>query len=90
MAGLKVDVETANWQVNQWLKEIANQRLHATTKAIPFVRLEEEKLCLQPLPFPYQGKIARVALEDESFLQGHHYKPLQHSLTVYQQILEAL
>ena len=35
MAGLRVDVETANWQVNKWLKEIANQRFHATTKAIP-------------------------------------------------------
>lgn len=90
MAGLRIDVDTANWQVGQWLREIANQRLHATTKVIPFVRLEEERSHLQPLPLPYQGRVARVSLAQEPLVQKHSFNPLQHSLEVYQQVLEAL
>lgn len=85
MAGLSLDVDTANWQVRVWLKDVANQRLHATTKEIPFVRLEEERLHLQPLP---QGTIVRRVPKLKTRMLDH--QPLQHSLDVYQQVLEAL
>jgi transposase len=57
-AGLVLDVATANAQVQIWLADIANQRLHGTTGAIPAQRLIEERSALQPLPPAWRGDIA--------------------------------
>jgi transposase len=50
--GLLIDVELANYEVKKWLRDIANQRIHATTGEVPMIRLDEEKQWLQPLPPP--------------------------------------
>jgi hypothetical protein len=44
--------------VQPWLTDIANQRLHGTTGAIPSQRLIEEQTTLQPLPPVWRGDIA--------------------------------
>lgn len=53
--GLLVDKELANYKVKCWLRDVANQRVHATTAQIPFLKLEEEKQHLQSLPATYTG-----------------------------------
>jgi transposase len=79
--GLKLDVATANRHVRRWLDDVANVRVHATTKAVPARRLAEERAVMLPAPAlkvpPRVGQ--RVALPTES---------LQHPLSVYDELLE--
>jgi transposase len=92
-AGLVLDSQTANIEVLKWLKETANRRVHGTTKEIPFERLAEEQSSLQCLPLPYRGdvKLARaVDVKEETMPSWCSQQPLQHPLSVYQQVLEAL
>jgi transposase len=44
------DLEDLNSQVEKWLEDTANARLHGTTGEIPFLRLQDEKGNLKPLP----------------------------------------
>ena len=81
-SGLKLDVAMANRQVRRWLDEVANARVHATTKAVPAVRLAEERVVMLPAPAlkaPLRI-VQRVALPTES---------LQHPLSIYDELLEA-
>jgi transposase len=92
-AGLILDAQTANIEVLKWLKDTANRRMHGTTKAVPFERLEQEQGFLQSLPLPYSGdiKLARGIKEKElTPPEWFCEQPLQHPLSVYQQVLEAL
>lgn len=92
-AGLVLDVQTANIEVLKWLKDTANRRVHGTTKEVPFERLAAEQACLQPLPLPYRGDVKRaraVDVPEVPLCQWFSQHPLQHPLSVYQQVLEAL
>ena len=65
------------------LDEVANVRVHATTKAVPAQRLIEEQAVMLPAP-PLSDEIrppTRVAIPVES---------LQHPLAVYDALLEVL
>ena len=98
-AGLTLDAVTANIEVQRWLREVANERVHGTTQVRPSQRLREE--CLLPLPSPWRGDIraARpqrgVAAEPlprpvvviERIAQA---LPPQHPLTVYEQLLDQI
>lgn len=44
------DLEDLNSQLEKWLEETANARLHGTTGEIPSQRLHDEKSHLKPLP----------------------------------------
>lgn len=83
-SGLKLDVEAANGHIGRWLAEVANVRVHATTKEKPSVRLPLEQAALLPLPVstsitaPVPTRLKRV-LPSES---------LQHPLSVYDALLE--
>jgi len=80
-SGLRLDAELANVHVRRWLDEVANARVHATTKAVPAVRLAEERavmLAAPALAAPAPIR-SRVALPIES---------LQHPLSVYDALLE--
>ncbi len=81
--GLKLDAEIANVHVRRWLDEVANARVHATTKAVPAVRLAEERAVMLAAPaLKAPPPIAqRVALPVES---------LQHPLSVYDELLEVM
>jgi transposase len=80
-SGLKLDAEVANVHVRRWLDEVANARVHATTKAVPAMRLAEERAVMLPAPaLKAPPTIAqRVALPVESLL---------HPLSVYDELLE--
>jgi transposase len=78
--GLKLTPEVANSHVRRWLDEIANARVHATTKAVPATRLAEEQAVMLPAPaLKAQPALpVRVAIPIES---------LQHPLAVYDELL---
>ncbi len=81
--GLRLDVATANMAVLRWLKDVANVRVHATTGAIPAVRLAEEQLVMLAPPRLIAPPVVAVrrAVPVES---------LQHPLSVYDELLEVL
>jgi hypothetical protein len=82
--GLQLDLAAANAHIGPWLERVANQRLHATTHAVPAERLALERAQLQPLP--HHSSVvdsgtrvrSRVALPIES---------LQHPLSVYESLV---
>ena len=82
-SGLRLDANLANLHVRRWLDEVANARIHATTKAVPAVRLAEERAVMLSAPAlkaPVPMR-QRVALPIES---------LQHPLAVYDALLEVV
>lgn len=82
-SGLKLDADMANRHVRKWLDDVANARVHATTKAVPASRLAVERSVMLPPPAlkapPRQ--VNRVAIPTES---------LQHPLAVYDALLGVL
>ena len=86
-AGLPLDKETANVFVLKWLNDIANQRMHATTGSVPFVRLTEEQESLQSLVPPYFP--TRTPSPEEKCCIAYESlekKDFQHALTMYEQL----
>lgn len=81
-SGLTLTPELANRHVRRWLDEVANERVHGTTGAVPAVRLAEERAEMLPAPaLKAPPRIAtKVAVPVES---------LQHPLAVYDALLEA-
>lgn len=81
-SGLRLDAGIANVQVRRWLDEVANARVHATTKAVPAMRLAEERAVMLPAPALRATACVpqQVAVPVES---------LQHPLAVYDALLEA-
>lgn len=79
-AGLQLTPEVANAHVRRWLGEVANARVHATTKAVPAQRLLEEQAVMLPAPAlkAQPAPRLRVATPLES---------LQHPLAVYDELL---
>ena len=89
--GLTVDKETANIEVLKWLNNVANQRIHATTEAIPFERLSQEQGKLSPLPSTYLGKTLKALAFDLAQMpvsMNYEKTPFQHDLSVYQKLLD--
>jgi transposase len=80
--GLLVDIELANYEVKRWLRDIANQRVHATTGEIPNIRLDEEKLWLQALPPVYLGTTVSICSPHKET------SSLQHPLSIYDGLLK--
>jgi hypothetical protein len=79
--GLKLTVEVANAHVRRWLDEIANARVHATTKAVPARRLEEERAVMLPAPALKAPAVVPLQLPVP-------VESLQHPLSVYDALLE--
>lgn len=80
-SGLTLSAELANWHVRRWLDEVANERVHGTTGAVPAVRLAEERAVM--LPAPALKAPARIATKVAVPLES-----LQHPLAVYDALLE--
>jgi transposase len=81
-AGLELDVSTANAQVQSWLTDIANQRIHGTTGTIPAKSLTEERSALQTLPAAWRGDIAAARPQAPSDITANaqsHQQPNQQS-----------
>jgi transposase len=82
--GLLLDAEIANLELHRWLREVANSRVHATTKAIPAARLEQERASLQPLSVPYTGLIPLARpLERQGSAPTKPILGIQHPLRIY-------
>ena len=81
--GLRLDVETANREVLHWLSQVANVRVHATTRERPSVRLPIEQAKLSALPLCSHG----VSVSGN---RAHiiPVESLQHPLSTYQALLE--
>jgi len=82
-SGLKLDAVAANVHIGRWLSEVANARVHATTKERPDRRLVLERAALLPLPngtpLPLPTPCSTWPLPVES---------LQHPLSVYEALIE--
>ncbi len=92
MAGLAVDIPTANMAVTNWLAEVANVRLHATLEQRPIDLFKLEQSELQPLPPTPHSQVA-VTLQQLSPPAPVRSLPIeapieQHHLGLYQHILE--
>ena len=79
-AGLALTAEVANRHVRRWLDEVANERVHATTGAVPLVRLVQERAVM--LPAPALKAPARTAVKVATPTES-----LQHPLAVYDELL---
>ena len=91
---LLLDVDTANAKVRTWLRDVANARLHGTTLKVPRDQLLIEQKALQGLPPTYSGKRivptlpAMPSIAKPPQWDRFSAKPLQHDLSVYDQLLE--
>jgi transposase len=81
-SGLKLDAIAANAQIGRWLSEVANARIHATTKERPDHRLALEHAALLPLPRP--ETMSTPALSSPMPMP---VESLQHPLSVYDALL---
>ena len=79
--GLNLTAEVANAHVRRWLDEIANARVHATTKAVPARRLTEERAVM--LSAPALKATPAIPLQVPVPVES-----LQHPLSVYDALLE--
>ncbi len=95
-AGLTLDAVTANAEVRRWLKDVANERIHGTTRVRPAERWLEE--CLQDLPAPWRGDIRAARPQTEAAATPSarpvvvvdriaQAMPPQHPLAVYERLL---
>ena len=82
-SGLKLDAVAANVHIGRWLGEVANARVHATTKERPDRRLVLERAALLPLP----TGIA-VAMPAPRSSLPMPIESLQHPLSVYDELLQ--
>jgi len=85
-SGLKLDVTAANAHIGPWLQNVANARVHGTTREVPNVRLELERTKLQALPVTVQAA-SPIAVARRTVVPMP-YESLQHPLSVYQSLLE--
>ena len=83
---LVLDVHTANVEVINWLRDVANVRKHDTTKQKPSVLLEEELPDLQLLPLYVIECPAAVPQSTSAW----PVESLQRSPQDYEQVLEVM
>jgi len=83
-AGLQPDKRSANAAVARWLREVANARVHGTTKEVPAERLIAEREKLQALAAPYRGGTVRSLPSIQSRKAARGY---QHPVSVYQELM---
>jgi hypothetical protein len=71
-----------------WLRDVANPRIHGTTRVAPLSRLASEQAALLPLPTPYRGeRTPREAWPRVKPRPRMPFESLQHPLRVYQGLL---
>jgi hypothetical protein len=82
-AGLALTAAVASRHVRRWLDEVANEPVHATTGAVPSVRLAQERALMLPAPAlkAPSRPATKVLTPTES---------LQHPLAVYDELLRML
>lgn len=84
----ELDLDTLNLEFSRWQALVANARVHGTTEEVPEQRLGVEQAALLPLPpYDYSGskRVTESLLTPTSAFPSD---PLQHTLEVYDAILE--
>ena len=83
-SGQALDLITTNFECTKWLNEIANRRLHQTTKQMPAVLLNQERSALNHMHASY--------FRSTDYKQDVIYSIVvpQHDLTVYENIKRSL
>jgi len=87
-SNLTLDIDTANLQIMGWLNNVANVRIHDTTKEQPIERLMCERKCLQDLPpelIPVPPITATETIPAQQIPLDS--RPLHHQLSVYDQFI---
>jgi transposase len=85
--GLELDVEMANAKVGPWLKRVAHQRTHGTTREKPTARLAQERMHLLPLPARVHPCVRPVSSLNLGTVPPFESTHLQHSIAVYDALL---
>ena len=85
-----LDLEALNLEFARWLAIKANARIHGTTGEIPADRLTAEQPALQVLPPRLLGGQTRLRSTDRVPITRFPVESLQHSLSVYDDLLEAV
>jgi len=80
---LTLDVDTANVEVRNWLRDVANARQHQTTGTAPATLLIEESAALQGLP-----RTCVVPKTPSLSVSDWPLETLQRSPAIYDQLLE--
>ena len=92
---IKLDVKLANHKVKEWLREVANVRVHDSLKETPYSRHAQEKarlLSYNAYPFLEETPAIEMIREptrlcSQSEIVDHAKAPLQHDLWIYQSLL---
>jgi transposase len=79
-----------NVEFARWLAVTANARVHGTTGEVPEQRLEHERSALQPLPPTRLAGQPRPSQSTRSLTAPFPVETLQHPLSVYDALLEAV
>jgi transposase len=85
-----LDLEALNLEFARWLALTANARVHGTTGEVPNARLEQERGALQALPPSWLVGGPRPRSLDRALTTQFAVEALQHPLSVYDELLEAL
>jgi transposase len=85
-----LDLEALNLEVARWLAITANARVHGTTAEIPNDRLEQERDVLRALPPTRLAGQPRPQQVDRTLTTQFPVESLQHPLSVYEELLEAV
>lgn len=85
-----LDLAALNGEFARWLALTANARIHGTTGEIPSERLDQERTSLQSLPATRLGGQPRSQSVDRTLITQFPVVPLQHPLSVYDDLLEAV
>lgn len=85
---LNITLSELNIGVYDWLNNVANQRIHATTKEVPFARWVVEKQYLLNIPNNYTtnyGITKAVSTNQKTqYIMDIYDQPLQHDLSIYE------
>jgi len=84
-SGMLLDVDTANAEVGKWLRDVANQRVHPVTGAPPAKLFEERERDMLRMPPAFA--MPRSEATPAARTTTPSSLPLQHPLSVYQQLL---
>ncbi|MEX2496442.1 MAG: hypothetical protein WD448_10155 [Woeseia sp.] len=87
--GQVLDLEALNLEFARWLAITANARVHGTTGEVPYTRLLQERTALQALP-PHCAGSLRPRQLDRALTRAFPVESLQHPLSVYDALLEAV
>lgn len=84
----EANLDELNISVTNWLNNVANQRIHATTKEMPMARWVIEKPFLSEVAHNYTTNYGAKSLSitTDTLMMDHNTAHLQHSLSIYDSI----